>query len=224
MWIREQDHHDLHRGHVLRLRDGRGSTSAAGSLRPRPVASVREVDTRVRPARPEDAAAIARVYGEGIRAGTATVTTRAPSAEEMAVRMRAAWPTHTWLVAERQDAVVGWAATLPYLLVPEYAGVAEFSVYVGAEHQGRGVGARLMTALLEAAEAAGLYKLTSRVFAANAGSRTMLARVGFREVGTHRRHARVDGEWRDVVVVEALLGEAALEEAALPDATPGARA
>lgn len=40
----------------------------------------------------------------------------------------------------------------------------------------------------------------------------MLARVGFREVGTYRRHACVDGEWRDVVVVEALLGEAALPD------------
>jgi L-amino acid N-acyltransferase YncA len=181
---------------------------------------VRPVEIRVRPARPEDAAGIARVYGEGIRAGTATVVRRAPSAQDIAARLGAAWPVHTWLVTERQGEVVGWAASMPYLSVPEYAGVAEFSVYVAADHQGTGVGRRLMAALLRAAEEAGLYKLTGRVFASNTGSRAVLARVGFREVGTYRRHVRVDGQWRDVVVVEALLGEAALGEPALPEGAP----
>jgi len=55
---------------------------------------------------------------------------------------------------------------------------------------------------------AGVTKLTSRVFTANAASRAMLAAVGFREVGTHTRHVRIDGQWRDVVIVEVLLGDA----------------
>ena len=65
-----------------------------------------------------------------------------------------------------------------------------------------------MTALMAAAEAAGVYKLTSRVFESNAASRGMLAGLGFREVGTHLRHVRSHGQWRDVVIVESLLGDA----------------
>lgn len=162
----------------------------------------------VRPAEAVDAAEIARIYAEGIAVRQATVVAHPPSVDEMAERMAAALPAHIWLVAVEHDRVVGWAATMPYLDLAAYAGIAEFSVYVATAAQGRGVGRALMVALLESAEVAGLYKLTSRVFAGNAASRAVLTSVGFREVGTHRRHARVNGAWRDVVVVEALLGEA----------------
>ena len=131
-----------------------------------------------------------------------------PTAEAVRQRVASARPEHTWLVAERDHEVVGWAATMPYLLVPEYAGVAEFSVYVSARHRGSGAGRVLMTTLLTSASATGLHKLTSRVFAENRASRALLAGVGFREVGTHVRHVRMHGTWRDVLVVEVLLGDA----------------
>jgi len=63
-----------------------------------------------------------------------------------------------------------------------------------------------MEALLAAAEAAGYWKLVSRVFIDNAASRRLLANLGFREVGIYERHAQLDGVWRDVVIVERLLG------------------
>jgi L-amino acid N-acyltransferase YncA len=62
-----------------------------------------------------------------------------------------------------------------------------------------------MRALLEVARSAGFHKLTSRVFATNTTSRAMLAKLGFREVGLHQKHARLDGVWHDIVVVERLL-------------------
>ncbi len=169
---------------------------------------MRKMATPVRPATPADAVAIASIYAEGIRSGTATVVSRPPAAEVMREHVKSALPEHAWLVAECDGEVTGWAATMPYLLVPEYAGVAEFSVYVSARHRGRGAGRLLMTTLMTGASATGIYKLTSRVFAVNAASRAMLAAVGFREVGTYVRHVRMNGEWRDVVVVEALLGDA----------------
>lgn len=65
-----------------------------------------------------------------------------------------------------------------------------------------------MEAIVVAAEAAGCWKLASRVFVENAASRALLREVGSREVGIDRGHARLDGAWRDVVIVERLLGEA----------------
>ena len=66
-----------------------------------------------------------------------------------------------------------------------------------------------MNALIDAARAAGFWKLLSRVFVENEASRALLRSVGFREVGIYRRHGRLDGQWRDCVIVERLLGEAA---------------
>ena len=62
-----------------------------------------------------------------------------------------------------------------------------------------------MEALIEAAEGAGFWKLVSRVFAENAASRALLRSVGFREVGIYQKHGRLDGVWRDSVIVERLI-------------------
>jgi phosphinothricin acetyltransferase len=62
-----------------------------------------------------------------------------------------------------------------------------------------------MDAFIPAAEAAGLWKLLSRIFPENIASRTLCKRVGFREVGIYEKHATLDGVWRDVVIVERLL-------------------
>jgi RimJ/RimL family protein N-acetyltransferase len=65
----------------------------------------------------------------------------------------------------------------------------------------------VLSALIEAARTSRLYKLTSRVFPENAASRALLKRLGFSEIGTHRRHGKLDGIWRDCVIVELLLDE-----------------
>ena len=67
----------------------------------------------------------------------------------------------------------------------------------------------LLRALCVAAEEAGLYKLTSRIFSDNEASRAVHVSAGFEEVGIQRRHGRLDGEWKDCVLVERLLGDAA---------------
>jgi L-amino acid N-acyltransferase YncA len=69
----------------------------------------------------------------------------------------------------------------------------------------------VLAALIEAAEAAGLHKLTSRVFPENTASRALVKGLGFEEIGTHRRHGQLDGRWRDCVIVERLLGKGATE-------------
>jgi L-amino acid N-acyltransferase YncA len=66
-----------------------------------------------------------------------------------------------------------------------------------------------MLALLDAATAAGFWKLLSRIFPENTANRALMAKPGFREVGTYQRHGKLDGVWRDCVIVERLLGEAA---------------
>jgi len=165
--------------------------------------------TRARVATEEDAEAIARIYNEGIADRVATFETepRTPGDMARALRERAPrWPT---VVVERNGGVIGWASASEYRARPCYAGVAEFSVYVARDARGTGAGRTAMEALVRECEGRGIWKLLSRVFPENEASRKLLAKVGFREVGTYRRHARLDGAWRDTVIVERLIGEAA---------------
>lgn len=162
----------------------------------------------IRPATDGDAAGIARVWSVGIEERSATFETEPRTATDVLERMRSAAPRHPTVVAvDEADQVRGAAWLAPYSKRAAYDSVAEFSVYLDPDVRGRGIGTVLMGALLQAAAKAGVHKLTSRVFVENAASRALLARLGFREVGVHRRHARLDGHWRDVVVVERLLDE-----------------
>ena len=165
--------------------------------------------TRTRVATEEDAAAIAGIYNEGIADRVATFETepRTPSDIARGLRERSPrWPT---VVVERNGAVIAWAAASEYRTRSCYAGVAEFSVYVARDARGTGAGRAAMEALVRECEDRGIWKLLSRVFPENEASRRLLAKVGFREVGTYRRHAKLDGAWRDTVIVERLIGEAA---------------
>jgi L-amino acid N-acyltransferase YncA len=87
--------------------------------------------------------------------------------------------------------------------------VGEHAVYVDSGARGRGVGRRLLEELARDAERRGMYKLTSRIFTTNAASLAAHRASGFEEVGVQRRHGKLDGEWKDCVLVERLLGEAA---------------
>ena len=155
-----------------------------------------------RTAVPGDAGPIARIYNEGIRERTATFETRPRSAEEI---LKWFDGVHPIIVVESDGEVVAFAATSQYRLRECYAGVAECSVYVTASHRLQGAGRLALDALIEAAGAAGFWKLLSRIFVDNAASRALIARSGFREVGVYERHGRLDGVWRDVVIVEKLL-------------------
>jgi len=164
---------------------------------------------RVREATPEDAAAVARIYNQGIEDRVATFETDPRAPEQVARLLAERRDTHPAVVAEDGGGeVVGFAWTSPYSTRPCYAGVAEFSVYVAREKRGGGAGLALLDGLARQCRAAGFWKLVSRVFPENTASRRLCARAGFREVGVYHRHARLDGAWRDTVIVEKLLDEA----------------
>jgi len=112
---------------------------------------------------------------------------------------------HPIVVVEQGGEVVAFAATFPYRPRECYAGIAETSVYVSRPARGRGAGGRALEALIDAATGAGFSKLVSRVFPENQASRRLIRAHGFREVGVYEKHARLDGAWRDVVIVERLL-------------------
>jgi len=151
---------------------------------------------------PEDSEAITRIYNQGIEDRLATFETRLRSVDDVL-----AWfdGIHPIVVVEESGQVVAFGATFPYRARECYSGIAEASLYVAREARGRGVGRVAMGALLQAAGEAGFWKLLSRVFVENQASRRLIRSLGFREVGVYEKHGRLDGVWRDVVIVERLI-------------------
>jgi L-amino acid N-acyltransferase YncA len=148
----------------------------------------------------DDAAIVAQIYNEGIEDRLGTFETRLRMPAEVL-----GWfdGVHPIVVVEAQGSgIIAFASTSTYRARDCYAGIAEFSVYVTRSARGHGAGRVAMHALIEAATAAGFWKLVSRVFVENIPSRKLMASVGFREVGIYQRHAKLDGCWRDVVIVE----------------------
>ena len=161
----------------------------------------------VRRARVADAEAMARIFREGIEDRVATLQTQPPPPEALARLATASEPV---LVADRKGELAGWAKVAPYDPVNEYyASVGEATIYVARALRGQGIGSALLEQLCAAAEAAGFHKLTGKVFTTNEASVALFEHHGWSRVGVHRRHGRLDGEWKDVLVVEKLLGDAA---------------
>lgn len=152
----------------------------------------------LQPMRPEDWPAVRAIYEAGIATGNATFETTAPD-----------WPA--WdaahladhrLVARLDGRVVGWAALAPVSDRCAYAGVAEGSIYVAPEAQGRGVGRALLTAVVTSAERAGIWTVQTGIFPENQPSIRLHEACGFRVVGVRERLGRLDGRWRDVLLLE----------------------
>lgn len=158
-----------------------------------------------RAATPADAGSIARIYNEGIDDRTATFETLPRAAADID-----AWfdGVHPVIVIEREGEVIAFASTSTYRPRDCYSGVAEFSVYVSRAARGTGAGRAAMEYLMSEASRAGFWKLVSRVFPENEASLNLLRSLGFREVGVYHKHAQLDGQWRDVVIVERLLDNA----------------
>ena len=141
---------------------------------------------------------VSAIYEEGIRTGQATFETAAPAwAEWNAAHLDA----HR-LVATSGNDILGWAALAPVSGRCVYAGVAEDSVYVSEPARGSGVGRALLEELLREADEAGIWTVEAGVFPENRASLRLHHSCGFRTVGLRERLGKLNGEWRDVLLLE----------------------
>jgi L-amino acid N-acyltransferase YncA len=157
------------------------------------------VEIQIDVMRPSDWPAVRTIYEAGIATGNATFQTEAPSWDAW----DAAHLASCRLVArDVTGAAVGWAALSPVSTRPVYAGVVEVSVYVAPNARGKGVGRRLLEALVAAAERDGRWTLQAGIFPENEASVALHARCGFGVVGRRERLGCLHGVWRDVLLME----------------------
>ena len=157
---------------------------------------------RVRRAKADDAATVAAIYNQGIMDRGSTFQTQLQLPDAFDARIAAGVVG----VAEADDGqILGAAWSSTYDAAYYYAGVREVTVYVARDARRQGAGRALVSWLADQAREDGAYKLVAKVFATNAASLALFESCGWRVVGTHERHGRLEGEWRDVTVVEQSL-------------------
>jgi phosphinothricin acetyltransferase len=152
----------------------------------------------LRELRREDWPVVREIFEQGIAGKNATFETEAPSWE--------AWDRSQLdgqrYVAVELGRVVGWVAAHPVSSRPCYSGVVEHSVYVHDDWQGKGIGGALLERLFASTEQAGIWTIQTGIFPENEASLALHVKCGFRVVGTQERLGKLDGVWRDVVVLE----------------------
>lgn len=165
--------------------------------------------TQIRPSRDEDVEAITAIYAHHVLHGTGTFETEAPNAADMAGRRADVLSKNLpYLVAERDGELLGFAYCNWFKPRPAYRYSAEDSIYLADGARGQGLGTQLLAALSQAAEAVGVRKLIAVIGdSANAGSIGVHRAQGFSHVGVLKDCGWKFGEWRDVVLMEKVLGE-----------------
>jgi phosphinothricin acetyltransferase len=152
----------------------------------------------IRSLTPQDWLAVREIYVQGIASGNATFELEAPEWEAW----DAAHLPSCRLVADEAGRVLGWAALSPVSGRCVYAGVAEVSVYVAAQSRGSGIGKQLLQALVVDSERNGIWTLQAGIFPENEASLAVHQACGFRIVGRREKLGQMNGQWRDVLLLE----------------------
>ena len=162
------------------------------------MASARDIELDIRDLLPGDWPRVKAIYEAGIATRNATFAQEAPPWDEWDAAHEAA----PRLVACRAGVVVGWAVLARVSSGCAYGGVMEVSIYIDPAVAGQGVGSTLMQALIDAAEAAGIWTLEAWIFPENSASMALHQRHGFRIVGRREKLGQMGNRWRDVMILE----------------------
>ena len=152
----------------------------------------------VRIMRHSDSQKVLEIYRMGLETRNATFETVVPSWQE--------WDSkhlrHSRFVSEEDGIVTGWAALSPFSSREVYKGVAELSIYVSTIFRGKKTGSALMEKIIASSELNGIWTLVSSVFSENEATLRLHEKFGFRVIGRRERIARLDGNWRDTILLE----------------------
>lgn len=147
----------------------------------------------------QHAEAVLAIYQAGMDEGQATFETTAP---DWAAFRHGHLASHSYVALDPDGTVLGWVSASPVFDRCAYAGVVEHSVYVRSTGRGQGVGRALLDQLIRSTEAAGIWTVQSGIFPENQASAALHAAAGFRIVGRRERLGKLDGNWRDVLLIE----------------------
>ena len=145
-----------------------------------------------------DGAACAAIYAPSVTGSAVSFEEVAPDAQELSRRIARTAARYSWLVAEVDGAVAGYAYGSEHRERAAYRWAADVAVYVEESYRGRGVGKRLYTTLFELLSRQGLRMLCAGVTLPNQASVALHESCGFEPAGVYRRIGFKAGQWHDV--------------------------
>lgn len=157
------------------------------------------MDLTIRNFESKDWNAVKIIYEQGLLSRNATFETETPDYDAWIKKFH---PHLLWVAVINKEEVVGWAGLQPISVRKVYDGVVEVTIYIDADHCGKGIGSTLMKHLIDKSEEAGIWTLYASIFPENVPSIRLHLSAGFREIGYREKIAQLDGKWRDTVLFE----------------------
>ena len=151
-----------------------------------------------RPIETDDWEIVAEIYKQGIETNNATFQQVIPTWDEW----NKGHLRNCRIIALVDQKIVGWAALTPISGRCVYAGVAEVSVYVANNFRGQSIGKMLLNKLIIESEKGNFWTLQAGIFPENIPSLTIHEKLGFRKVGYRENIGKLNGKWRDTVLME----------------------
>ncbi|MDH4398075.1 GNAT family N-acetyltransferase [Sphingorhabdus sp.] len=166
-------------------------------------------DVMIRMAQGSDADAIAQIYAYHVLNGTASFDivprSSAETEQKIADILSKGWP---FLIAERDNRILGYAYVTAFRDRPAYGFTCEDSIYVDPDFMGQGVGVKLLRALMVQATQCGFRQMVAVIGGAEPASVKLHSKLGFTQSGRMRSVGRKFGRWLDSVYMQAELGDA----------------
>ncbi|WP_312075969.1 N-acetyltransferase family protein [Chryseobacterium sp.] len=153
----------------------------------------------LREMRPGDEARVLEIFQQGIDGGIATFETESPSAEAWNMEF---FNECRWILENDKNEIIGWCGLKPVSKRDCFKGVGEVSIYFDNEYQGKGLGSVLLKKLIVDSEEHGFWTLQANIFPENEASLKFHQKFGFRTVGVRKKLGKLNGEWKDVVMLE----------------------
>jgi L-amino acid N-acyltransferase YncA len=153
----------------------------------------------VRTLESSDSMKVLAIYSEAIKGPHATFETNVPTWSEWS---KAHLPAHRLVAVDGANKIMGWTALSRFSERREYAGVVECHTFVRGDARRKGAATALLTQLVAATEAQGLWTVQAHIFPENEAALALHAKAGFEVIGTRRNIGRHRGRWRDVILLE----------------------
>jgi len=146
----------------------------------------------------QDSSRVLEIYKMGLDTRNATFETDVPSWTDWDIKHF----KHSRFVYVENEEMLGWIALSPVSTRKAYEGVAEVSVYIDTNTLGKGIGSKLMDKAIISSEEHLIWTLYSSIFPENTATLKLHEKFGFRIIGTRENIAKLDGKWRDTILLE----------------------
>ncbi len=161
---------------------------------------------RIRKTTLKDLAVITSIYNEAILTTVATFDTESKTVDEMKTWFEDHDQNHPFLVAEEKGIVAGWASLSEWSDRCAYSETAEISLYIKKEHQGKGIGRKLLRKIMQEGQKAGLHTVIARITESNEQSINLFKSEKFENIGIMKEVGRKFGNRLDVYLMQKIFG------------------